>query len=268
MKQNLVLTVAISDCRLQPRSGRRVVLFLTLEAIVGCVLRGTFKVPFSVWNNACVYGWCCFVSAKNCRTKQICFKSFLLFLPISLFQQTWHCRDSTDASSAKKQPSFCLFIGEICVAHLPVTQISRLFLKSRCDSCEMGDISVQIRPQRVSTCRHKCWLKQFSHLHCSSELFYTFLDWGARGSANVRAEVRSQYRKSTTGCLPSCSLTWAGWTVSSNVTSQNTEPSQTVMWLFKADYFLLFTACEKGKLCSVCEPDSPEIVRNVCMEMG
>lgn len=70
----------------------------------------------------------------------------------------------------------CLFIGEICVAHLPVTQISRLFLKSRCDSCEMGDISVQIRPQRVSTCRHKCWLKQFSHLHCSSELFYTFLD--------------------------------------------------------------------------------------------
>lgn len=162
----------------------------------------------------------------------------------------------------------CLFIGEICVAHLPVTQISRLFLKSRCDSCEMGDISVQIRPQRVSTCRHKCWLKQFSHLHCSSELFYTFLDWGARGSANVRAEVRSQYRKSTTGCLPSCSLTWAGWRVSSNVTSQDTEPSQTVMWLFKADYFLLFTACEKGKLCRVCEPDSPEIVRNVCMEMG
>lgn len=145
----------------------------------------------------------------------------------------------------------CLFIGEICVAHLPVTQISRLFLKSRCDSCEMGDISVQIRPQRVSTCRHKCWLKQFSHLHCSSELFYTFLDWGARGSANVRAEVRSQYRKSTTGCLPSCSLTWAGWRVSSNVTSQNTEPSQTVMWLFKADYFLLFTACEKGKLQSM-----------------
>lgn len=70
----------------------------------------------------------------------------------------------------------CLFIGEICVAHLPVTQISRLFLKSRCNSCEMGDISVQIRPQRVSTCRHKCWLKQFSHLHCSSELFYIFLD--------------------------------------------------------------------------------------------
>lgn len=41
-----------------------------------------------------------------------------------------------------------------------------------------------------------------------------------------------------------------------------------VMWLFKADYFLLFTACEKGKLCRVCEPDSPEIVHNVCMEMG
>lgn len=104
----------------QPRSGRRVVLFLTLEAIVGCVLSGTFKVLFSVWNNACVYGWCCFVSAKDCRTKLICLKSFLLSLPISLFQQTWHRRDSTDVSSVKKQPYFYLlnsprlFMGELC----------------------------------------------------------------------------------------------------------------------------------------------------------